>query len=115
MYTLKLSDGSEIKNVDMNWSMFITTSALKREDLSGKLSRIEITGEVEEARTPNYLPGTYTNLKLDYFRDDGKIREFVLNPLTAAELRELAIDAKLDYLALVRRDYQEVLRLRIME
>lgn len=101
MLTLKLGNGTTITKVDVNGSLLITPDEVTPETFSGGLGRVEITGTLPEGTNAPFTAGTYTNMKLDYFRDAKTHREFVLNPLTEAELRELGLEAKIDYVALM--------------
>lgn len=88
MYTITLSDGTKLKNLELNGNNYISKTILEDSVFEGKLDTVVISdGEKSE---------TFTDMKLMSNRVDGGKSWFVLGEKTAQEKKEEAIAAVLD-------------------
>lgn len=80
MYTITLSDGTEIKNLSLNGNNFISDTPLDAALFAGNTKTVRITGpDMEE---------THENMELVSIRQDGGKYWFVLRDLSPQELKE---------------------------
>lgn len=87
MYTITLSDGTKLKNLELNGNNYISKTILEDSVFEGKLDTVVISdGEKSE---------TFTDMKLMSNRVDGGKSWFVLGEKTAQEKKEEAIAAVL--------------------
>lgn len=83
MYTITLSDGTKLKNLELNGNNYISNTILEDSVFEGKLDTVVISdGEKSE---------TFTDMKLMSNRVDGGKSWFVLGEKTAQEKKEEAI------------------------
>jgi hypothetical protein len=92
---LTLADGTTIENLRLNGNNFVSEEKIDESIFEDNLTHVTATnsnGDVEYE---------FNNAELvqQVHYDDGWY--FVLRELSAAELRELAIDAKIDYIAMM--------------
>lgn len=91
MYTITLSDGTEIKNLSLNGNNFIRDAPLDASLFAGNLQTVRITGpEMDE---------THENMELVSIRQDGGKYWFVLRELSEQELKERKMLADITALA----------------
>ena len=87
MYTITLSDGTKLKNLELNGNNYISKTILEDSVFEGKLDTVVISdGEKSE---------TFTDMKLMSNRVDGGKSWFVLGEKTPQEKKEEAIAAVL--------------------
>ena len=80
MYTITLSDGTEIKNLSLNGNSFISDTLLDESLFAGNLQTVRITGtDMDE---------THCNMELVSMWQEGGKYWFVLRELSAQELKE---------------------------
>ena len=104
MYTLKLNDGTEIKNLSLKGNVFISTSALSRSQFTGKLSPVEITGESgtgEDEGGELMYCGVHEAMQLCYLRNEGGVWKAALSDIPAEEYKYAKIRGDIDYLAMM--------------
>ena len=80
MYTITLADGTEIKNLSLNGSNFISETHIDASIFENNLKAVHITG-------PN-VDETFENLELASLREDGGKFWIVLRQLSDQELRD---------------------------
>ena len=91
MYTVTLSDGTEIQNLTLNGNNFISDTPLDVAIFAGNMETVRITGpEMDE---------THENMELVSIRQDGGKYWFVLRELSAQELKERKMLADITALA----------------
>lgn len=87
MYTITLSDGTKLKNLELNGNNYISETILEDSVFKGKLDTVVISdGEKSE---------TFTDMKLMSNRVDGGKSWFVLGEKTPQEKKEEAVAAVL--------------------
>ena len=93
-YNIKLADGTEIKNVELNGNNFITQDSEIRSALTpANLTSVEISDETSSQLCENMI---LTNL---WEAPDGW--HFIIREMTESEKLKLEIEAKLEYLAMM--------------
>ena len=93
-YSIKLADGTKLENVELNGNNFITTdSEIENVLTPANLTAVEISdGNI----TASYENMICTNL---WHQEDGW--HFIIREMTQEEKRQLEIDAKLEYIAMM--------------
>lgn len=94
-FTITLSDGSQISELRLNGNNFISKKELTRADFDGKLSHVIISGGDSE------LTGEHGAMDLIQCIPYKGEYWFALRDISAAELREMSIDARLDYIEMM--------------
>ena len=106
IYSMTLSDGTILTPLTLNGNNFVSKLPVTRETFAGKLDRVVVVGEATED-WPG-LVGTHTNLRLENLKyvgsnvpglDEGYY--FVLGTWSDEELREMKLQADLEYLAMM--------------
>lgn len=88
-FTIKLADGSSLNNITENGNCFISKTPVTRKQLSDdNLLEVDVGGEIHHNMV-------CTNLWTD--PQDGSTW-FIIRDKTEAELKELEINAKIDFL-----------------
>ena len=100
-FAITLSDGSKIEGLELNGNNFVCKNEVKPETFSGKLSKVTITGD--SLKDEAGLIGEHTNMELIRCEYDKGLGGWavVLLELSAAELRELEVNARLDYIEMM--------------
>ena len=100
-FTITLADGTQIAGLELNGNNFISKNEIKSETFNGKLSKVTITGD--SLKDSAGLIGEHTNMELIRCEYDKGLDGWaiVLRELSAEELRELRIDARLDYIEMM--------------
>ena len=105
-FTIKLADGTQLANLELNGNNFISRTEVTEEMFKGKLSKVTITGDAEADE--GGLIGTHEHMELvqiaHYTQDvhgcaDGWY--FVLREIPAAELERLQNRGDIDYIAMM--------------
>ena len=98
-FTVILSDGTQLTNLELNGNNFISDNAITEETFSGRLSRVIITGDPEEDECR--LIGEHENMALVRVQErDGK-SWFILRDMSHDELEKLKDRSNIDYLAMM--------------
>ena len=100
MYSIKLGNGLELSEVKQNGSMLSTSEQISREDLAAGLGSVTISGK-PDTEYDNDMCGEFHAMKVAYFRDSGNSRDFVLAPISPAELAEKQNRADIEYIAMM--------------
>ena len=86
-FTITLADGTQLHNLTENGNCTISAEAVDEDLLEDEnLLEVDIDGEIHQNMTCDNI-----------WEEDGKTW-FILRDKTAAELKELEIDAKIDFL-----------------
>lgn len=94
MYKITLSDGTEIKNLELNGNNYISQNTVDESVFTpANLTRVRITGEDVEEIIENAI---LTNFWTD---DDGT--HIIMRPMTLEERKQEELNAKLEYLAMM--------------
>ena len=98
-YKITLSDGTEIKNLELNGNNFVSKAPLITADFDGKLTHVIIDGPEDG----DVLVGEHGPMMLAEDRvqvwPDGYY--FVLLDIPASKLKEIEIDSRLDYIEMM--------------
>ena len=96
-FTVTLADGTQIAGLELNGNNFISKKEVTKADFDGKLSHVIISGGDSE------LTGEHSNMELIRCQYDAGLGgyAFALRELSAAELREIEISARLDYIEMM--------------
>ena len=100
-FEIALADGSRISGLGLNGNNFISQNEVTAETFSGKLKHVVITGDAE-ADTEGLI-GEHNNMELVRCERDKGLGGWaiVLREIPASKLRELRIDARLDYIEMM--------------
>ena len=106
IYSITLSDGTIIPNLELDGGMFRSRQPVSRETFSGKLGRVVITGAEPEG--VEGFVGERRNMELAYF---GHVKHgmpgaeagyyFMLGEIPAAQMERLQDRADIDYVAMM--------------
>ena len=99
MFTIRLSDGSQIEGLILNGNNFISKNEVTESTFAGKLAKVVITGDADKDDAG--LIGEHTNMVLVQVKKYGDEYWFVLRDMTKQELRDLKTDARLSYLEMI--------------
>ena len=99
MFTIRLSDGSQLESLTLNGNNFISKNEVTESTFAGKLAHVAITGDAENDEAG--LIGEHTNMELIQVKKYGDEWWFVLRDMTAQELRDLKTDARISYLEMI--------------
>ena len=102
MFTIRLSDGSQLESLTLNGNNFISKNEVTESTFAGKLAHVAITGDAENDEAG--LIGEHTNMELIQVKKYGDEWWFVLRDMTAQELRDLKTDARLSYLEMITEE-----------
>ena len=98
-FTVILSDGTQLTNLELNGNNFISNDTVTQETFSGRLSKVVITGDPEEDECG--LIGEHENMALVRVQErDGK-SWFILRDMSHDELEKLKDRSNIDYLAMM--------------
>lgn len=93
IYTITLEDGTQIRNLYMNGTNFVSQEEIKPEIFYGKLGTVTISnGEMEE---------THTNMEFVQVMKIDDEYYFVLIDIPENEIRNRKLRSDLDYLAMM--------------
>ncbi|MBR2207198.1 MAG: hypothetical protein IJ859_00125 [Synergistaceae bacterium] len=101
-FTITLADGTQITDLGLTGNCFISEKPITVQDFSGKLKNVVISCSDEEYRDKYNLVGSHDYMELLSCEQsniegyEGKYL-FVLRGLTRQEVRDIEIDARLDY------------------
>lgn len=100
-FTITLSDGTKLKGLTLNGNNFISKTPLTAETFDGKLSHVVIEGDKEADMTG--LIGEHSNMELVRCANDAVLGgyAFILRELSERELRDMKVDARLDYIEMM--------------
>ena len=99
-FTVTLADGTSISNLELNGNNFISKTELTPETFSGKLSKVKIEGP-EDCFDDAGLIGEHKNMELVQVKKYGDEYWFILRDLSQEELRNMRVDARLDYIEMM--------------
>ena len=112
-FTITLADGTKIENLTVNGNNFVSKVEITADTFNGKLAKVKVeadgsasstneNGEIIELYDPAII-GEFKNMKLARCEYDAGLGgyAFVLLEMTEAELRELKLEARLDYLEML--------------
>ena len=101
-YTIRLSDGTTLTGLTLNGNNFVSENEVTRETFAGKLNGVTIT--CDEENYSDEFTGEHAHMKLiqiaQYEWDAGKWY-FILSDMSEAELKELRLESRLDYLEML--------------
>lgn len=92
-YRIVLADGTEIRDLRMNGSNFVSDEPISESTFRGKLSPVTIYHE----ETPEVHP----NMDLVQIVQMGQEYWFILRDLTRKEMEEIQIRADIDFIAMM--------------
>ena len=93
MYTITLSNGMKLEHLELNGNNFISQDIIEDSVFENGLDVITISnGETIE---------TYTNMRLMSNRIDNGVSWFVLGEISQQEFKDIKINAKIDYIAMM--------------
>ena len=93
MYTIVLTDGTTLENLELNGNNFISEKIIEDSVFDDNLDTVTISnGDVVES---------YNNMVLISNRVDGGKSWFILGERTPQELHDMKIEAKIQYLAMM--------------
>ncbi|MBQ6918712.1 MAG: hypothetical protein IJQ74_00135 [Synergistaceae bacterium] len=100
-FTVTLSDGTQLSGLELNGNNFISRNEISSGTFDGKLKHVVITGDKEADMEG--LIGEHSNMELVRCQYDEGLGgwAFVLREIPASTLRELRIDARLDYIEMM--------------
>ena len=98
-FTITLADGTQITDLALNGNNFISSNEITESTFAGKLAKVTITGDSEQDEAG--LIGEHSNMALVQVKKYGNEYWFVLRELSAQELRDMRIDARLDYIEMM--------------
>lgn len=90
-YTITLSDGTQISNLDLNGNNFVSKTKVKESDFEGKLQVITVTNGEEET--------VMHNCELVQIVKTGNEYWFVINEMSEEKLTLLQMQANIDFIA----------------
>ena len=102
MFTITLSDGSQLEGLALNGNNFISKNEVAETTFAGKLAKVTIDGDADEDEAG--VIGEHINMVLVQVKKYGDEYWFVLRDMTAQELRDLKTDARLSYLEMITED-----------
>ena len=106
MFTVTLSDGTQIGNLELNGNNFVSKTEVTSQTFAGKLGKVIITGDAEADEAG--LIGEHHNMELvqvaHYTQkvhgcEDGYY--FVLRDIPPSELERLQARGDIDYIAMM--------------
>ena len=99
MYKVKLSDGTELKNLELNGNNFISKTEVTPEMFAGKMGHVTITGP--EGADAAGLLGEHEHMELIQIAhyDDGWY--FVLRDIPTEKLEKLKLRGDIAYIAMM--------------
>ena len=100
-FAITLSDGSKVEGLELNGNNFISKAEISKNTFTGKLSKVTITGDSEKDEAG--LIGEHANMELVRCEYDKELGGWavVLRELSAAELREKEVNARLDFIEIM--------------
>ncbi len=90
-YTITLSDGTQISNLDLNGNNFVSKTKVKESDFEGKLQVVTVTNGEEET--------VMHNCELVQIVKTGNEYWFVINEMSEEKLTLLQMQANIDFIA----------------
>ena len=99
-FTITLADGTQIAGLELNGNNFVSKTKITPEQFEGKLSTVKIAGENYSDEEAGFI-GTFKNMQLVQIQEYEDGWYFILRTLTAAEIREMQINARLDYIEMM--------------
>ncbi len=101
MYKVKLSDGTELKNLELNGNNFISKTEVTPEMFAGKMAHVTITGP--EGADGAGLLGEHEHMELVRCQKDDALGgwAFVLRDIPAEKLEKLKTRGDIEYLAMM--------------
>jgi len=92
-YTIRLADGTELKGLSKNGDNFVSSTKIDESIFEGNLSEMVVSdGETEV---------TYNNVELIQQVEYADGWYLAFRELSAQELRDMEVDAKIDYIAMM--------------
>ena len=100
-FTITLSDGTQLIELELNGNNFISKNEVKEETFSGKLAHVTITGDAESDTAG--LIGKHSNMELVRCEQDAELGgyAFVLRELSPTELEVAQMKADIAYTAMM--------------
>ena len=98
-FTITLADGTQLTGLELNGNNFISKTQVTPETFAGKLKKVTISGETTPETAD--IIGEHTNMELVQILPYEGAWWFVLRDLTEQEVRNLRIDARLDYIEMM--------------
>ena len=99
MFTITLSDGTQLTNLELNGNNFISDTEVTETTFAGKLGRVAIAGNPEDDAFR--LIGNHEHMKLVQITKYEDKWWFILRKLSKRELEDLRTDASLSYLEMI--------------
>ena len=99
MFTITLSDGSQLEGLTLNGNNFISDNEVTEATFAGKLGHVVIDGDAEADMFR--LIGTHEHMQLVQIVKYEDKCWFILRDMTARELSDLKTDARLSYLEMI--------------
>ena len=102
-FSITLSDGTKLENLELNGNNFVTDEEFTSEDFDGKLRHVVISCDNDENYFDMFgLVGEHDNMVFVQSGDflDGK-KFFILRDMTLGERLDLKFSAKTDYLEMM--------------
>ena len=90
-YTITLSDGTQISNLDLNGNNFVSKTKVKESDFEGKLQVVTVTNGEEET--------VMHNCELVQIVKTGNEYWFIINEMSEEKLTLLQMQANIDFIA----------------
>lgn len=105
MYRVELGNGNVISDVKIEGTTYFTKQAITRADFEYGLHEVKIVRLLDSQSDESEIaPGTYRNMKLITCcpcRPRPGFFMFEFAPMSEQELRNLNVDARLDYLEMI--------------
>lgn len=98
MYSITLSNGNSLDNLNVNGSMFISNSPVDPNTFTGGLREVTISCDGEDT---NNLTGTFAHMQLAVCEPHGTGSWFALYETPAEQLERLKDRADIEYLAMM--------------
>lgn len=98
-FTVILSDGTQLANLELNGNNFISDNAITEETFSGRLSKVIITGDPDEDVCG--LIGEHENMALVKVQERNGKFWFILRDMSRDELERLKDRSDIDYVAMM--------------
>lgn len=99
MYKVKLSDGTELKNLELNGNNFISKTEVTPEMFAGKLAHVTIEGP--EGADGAVLLGEHEHMELIQIAHYSDGWYFVIRDIPADKLEKLKTRGDIEYLAMM--------------
>lgn len=100
MWKITFSDGTILDNLKLSGNNFISKSPLEESFFHGKLNNVLIEAQDDELDM-FALSGLHKHMRLDALRKYPDGWYFVLNDISAEELRLMMIEGNIEYIAMM--------------